>query len=65
LADHGNGSLRRIDDTGASSTPLRLSSRRRPVAVPLGPAVARTVAAVALKAAHRLEAWLITLGAEP
>jgi sugar lactone lactonase YvrE len=59
VADHGNGTLRRIERTGASTTTLRLSGRRRPVAVALAPGGAVLVAAEVLDDQCRRETCLI------
>jgi streptogramin lyase len=63
VADHGNGALRRIDHSGASTTPLRLSGRRFPVAVASAPDGKVVAAAVVLDDVHRPQVCLISMGA--
>ena len=63
VADHGNGALRRIDRSGASTTPLRLSGRHWPVAVARAPDGAVIVAVAVLDDVHRPQACLISVGA--
>lgn len=64
VADHGNGALRRIDPSGASTTHLRLSGRRFPVAVASGSRGKVVVGAVVLDDLCRPQACLFTVGAE-
>ena len=63
VADHGNGALRRIDRSGASTTPLRLSGRHWPVAVARAPDGAVIVAVAVLDDVRRPQACLISVGA--
>ena len=63
VADHGNGALRRIGRSGASTTPLRLSGRHWPVAVARAPDGAVIVAVAVLDDVHRPQACLISVGA--
>jgi DNA-binding beta-propeller fold protein YncE len=63
VADHGNGALRRIDHSGASTTHVRLSGRRFPVAVVSAPDGKVVVAAVVLDDVRRPQVCLISVGA--
>lgn len=65
VADHGNGVLRQIEPTGASTTHLRLAGRRWPVAVAVGPDGTVTVAVASLEDPRRPEACLLRYEAEP
>lgn len=63
VADYGNGALRRIDHSGASTTRLRLSGRRWPVAVASAPHGRMVVAIVVLDDVRRPRACLISVDA--
>ena len=63
VADHGNGALRRINRSGASTTHLRLPGRHWPVAVARAPDGAVIVAVAALDDLRRPQACLIAVGA--
>ena len=63
VADHGNGALRRIDRSGLSITPLRISGRRWPVAVARALGGALIVAVAVLDDVHRPHASLISVEA--
>ena len=63
VADTGNGALRRIDRSGASTTPLRLYGPHWPVAVARAPDKAVIVAVAELDDLRRPQACLISVGA--
>ena len=63
VADHGNGALRRIDHSGASTTRLRLSGRNWPVAVVTTPHGTIVAAIAVLDDVHHPRACLISVGA--
>ncbi len=63
VADTGNGALRRIDRSGASTTPLRLYGPHWPVAVARSPDKAVIVAVAELEDLRRPQACLISVRA--
>jgi DNA-binding beta-propeller fold protein YncE len=63
VADQGNGALRRIDPSGTSTTALRFSGRRFPVAVASAPRDTVVVAAVLLDDLRFPQVCLISVGA--
>ena len=62
VADLGNGAVRRIGCSGPSSTPLRFSGRRWPVALDRAPGGGVIAAVAVLAAMRRPQACLISVG---
>jgi len=64
VADHGNGAVRRIEQTGVSTTTLRLTGRRWPGAMALTPDGEVVVVAVVLDDVRLPQTCLTTAGVD-
>jgi sugar lactone lactonase YvrE len=64
VADYGNGAIRLIEGTSASTTTLRLDGRRWPVAVALAPDGEVVIAAELVDAERRSQTCLTSAGVE-